>query len=153
MSQKLQRLPVLLVLALPLLLFQSSCDDGDLEKISKALIVVANVQGEIQTAVITANSEKLISDDTTRSILEVCLKINTAGKEATEVTRTIAKMNATSKSQMLSILKPVISAIDNSIKTDLISISDQPTKDKIRLMLLSVQTTLNSVQIMISGGE
>jgi hypothetical protein len=135
-----------------LLLFVTACSDPDLNKISKALVVTAKTNGEIQTDVIAANAANLLSDNNTRVILEMCQKVNYGGKEATALTRAISKLDDPSKAQILTILKPVIVAVQNAIDTGLIGITDQATKEKIQLLLLSIQSTLNSIQIIVAGG-
>jgi hypothetical protein len=152
-SSRLAQAQALLLVVLLLSLFQSSCSDGDLKKVSKALVVTAEVVGQVQTDVIAANAQKLISDDTTRSILEACNRISLAGKEATAVTRNLTKLDISTKSQVLEILKPVLLALDNAITKDIIVIADQSTRDNVRLSLVSIQSALNSIQIIVAGGS
>jgi hypothetical protein len=140
-------MPVMLVL-----LLMTACSDSDLNKISKALVVTAKTNGEIQTDVIAANTAQLLSDSNTRVILEMCQKVNYAGKEATTLTRSINALDAPSKAQILTILKPIIVAVGNVVDKGLVGVTDEPTKQKIRLLLLSLQSTLNSIQIIVAGG-
>jgi len=149
----MKHLPAPLLLAVLLFsAFQSSCSDSDLNKVSKALVVTAEVIGQIQTDVIAANTQKLLSDDTTRSILETCNKISLAGKEATAITRNLSKLDISAKSQVLEILKPVLVVLNDAITKDIIAISDQSTRDKVQLSLMSIQSALNSIQIIVAGG-
>jgi hypothetical protein len=135
-----------------LLLFLTGCNDQDLAKVSKALVITQKTIGEVQTDVISANAQGLVSTETTRTVLELCNKVNLAGKEATALTRTLNQLDVTSKGQILEILKPVIAALGNSIDVGLVEIKDQVTRDKIRLALLTIQSALNSIQIIVAGG-
>jgi hypothetical protein len=143
------------LLPLPFLLMALlfvSCTDSDLNKVASALVVVAKTNGEIQTITISANNLKLLPEDNTRIILETCQKINLAGKEATDLTRTLNKLDNPSKAQILKILQPMIATVGSAVDKGLIGITDQATRDKIKLLLLSLQSTLNSIQLIIAGG-
>lgn len=126
------------------LLFAPSCKDKDLEKVSKALVVTADTLGTIQTAVIDANKQGLLSIDKTRAILEVCLKVDQAGKEAVFVTRQVNKLTEPSKAQILGILVPVIKAVESTFFPDL------PVS--VKLALESLRSTLNSIQLILAAG-
>jgi hypothetical protein len=63
------------------LFLQAACSDRDLQKMSKSMVVLAKTVGELQKDVIAANEQKLLSDQATGEILQVCLKINAAGKQ------------------------------------------------------------------------
>jgi hypothetical protein len=135
-----------------LLLLLAGCADANLNKVSKALVVTAKTNGEIQTAATTAYDVKLLSENNARIVLEMCQKVNLAGKEATALTRSINKLDAPSKAQILSILNPVITAVNNTLNIGLKGITDQGTLDKIRLLLLSLQSSLNGIQLIAAGG-
>lgn len=134
-----------------LLLTTTGCN-SDLKKVSKALVVTASTNGEIQTAVINANAVGLLPEANARTILELCQKVNYAGKEATLLTRTINALDEPSKAQILKILQPVIVAVGNVVDTGLGGIADQATLEKVKLLLLSLQSTLNSIQIIVATG-
>jgi hypothetical protein len=148
-----QRQLLLLLLLLPLLLFQNSCSDKDLAKVSKALVIVAESVKVLQADAIAANNLKLLSDDNTRIIMEIGTKISLAGKESTQLTRNLTKLDSTTKSQILLILQPIITSLSNIINTSLDGITDLETRNKIKVALLSLQTTLNSIQVIVAGGK
>lgn len=143
----------LLLLVLAFSLSQSSCSDKDLNKVSKSLVIIADSVKELQSDAIAANNLKLLSDDNTRIIMEIGTKISLAGKESTALTRNLTKLDVTTKSQVLTILNPVITTLSNVINTSLDGITDQGTKDKIKVILLSLQSTLNSIQVIVAGGN
>jgi hypothetical protein len=135
---------------LPLLLVMA-CGDSDLQKVAKALTVTAKSISMAQTTVIEANKQKLISDDDTAAILKVCLEVNRAGKDATAITRGLAQLDQPSRSQLLTILIPVIRSIGDAVtRTSLIK--DAQTQTNIKGILLTVQTTLTSIQLILAGG-
>jgi hypothetical protein len=135
-----------------LLLLLTACADSDLNKVSKALVDVAATNGELQTTVINAYDLKLLSERNTRTILELQQKVNLAGKEAIQLTREINKLDSVSRAKILVILQPVLAAVNNSLNTGLLGIDHKATADKIRVLLLSIQSYLNTVQLVIAGG-
>lgn len=139
------------VIILGLALF-SACADSDLQKVGKTLLVTAKAVGEVQSTVIQANNAKLISDDTTRAILEVCLKVDLAGKQAVAVTRQISKLDNPSRQQLLQILKPIVASLQTSLTLDVLLIKDPDTRIKVQSGLLLLETSINSVILILAVG-
>ena len=133
-------------LALPLLLL--SCGDSDLQKVAKGLQIAAESVGTLQTTVIEANKLALLTEDETRTTLEICVEINKAGKDAVAVTRGLVALDSTSKSQILTILTPVIKSVDAAVGRSML-IKNEDTRAKIRTILLTIQSALNSVQLIV----
>lgn len=138
--------------AIPLLLLLLvSCTDSDLQKVGKTLLVASKAIGEVQTSVITSNQQGLISDDTTRVILETCLRANMAGKQATAVTREISKLDTVSREQLIQILKPIVAALQTSITQDIIPIKDVDTRIKVQTGLALAQSSINTIIIILAA--
>lgn len=138
--------------AIPLvLLLLISCSDTDLQRVGKTLLVASKAIGEVQSTVTAANAQKLISDDSTRIILETCLKANLAGKQAVSITREISKLDTVSREQLIQILKPIVGALQNSITTDLIPIKDVDTRLKVQTGLALAQSSINTIIIILAA--
>lgn len=136
-------LPLLLVLA---------CTDSDLKKVANSLKITAESIGVVQSTVIEANRTGLMSEDDTRRVLELCVKVNKAGQDASAVTRNLAKLDSTDRTQVLAILKPIITAVADALKPGgLFGDSNSDAKRNIRNALLTIQTALNSVQIVLAA--
>jgi hypothetical protein len=142
----------LLFTTLILLLAMTACADKDLEKVAKGLLALADGISITQTTVIEANNQGLIDEDTTRNILQVCVKITQAGQDASAVTRALSKLDDVSRTQVLEILKPVIMSVQDALDNGLLGIKNEQTKQKVRATLLTVQTTLNAIQLTLVGG-
>jgi hypothetical protein len=144
-------------LILPLLLFlqlQNSCKDADLEKIRTGLQTTADAMATVQTTVITANQQGLLSTDDTRSILLVCKKIDQGGKQAALIAKAVSKLDDPTKLQLLGILNPVLDAVNESLTNGLLGIKNPQTYQKVQGALVTIQTTLTTIQslLTISGG-
>jgi len=143
-----------LALVLVAALCVAACTDKDLETVARSLQVTSQALGTLQGSVLSGNvaTPKLISDDATRSILEVCIKINEAGLETSRVTRTINALSPTDRVQILAILDPVIKAVEDALTgTSSLGITDIKTRDAVTASLLLIQTSLNSAKLVLAA--
>lgn len=128
-----------------------ACTDQSLTRLAKALDDTAKGMGALQTTVVRAQAQGVISVDTTNSILEVCKKIDLAGKQADNITRGLAQLAPADRGNILAVLKPVIAAVDDSVSTGLTGIPE-PTKTKVLNILQTIQIALNTAQSILAGG-
>jgi hypothetical protein len=133
------------------LMLISACTDSDLHKVAVALNDTAASIGTLQTTVIEAHKAGLIPDDSAREILTVCVQVSKAGKDAVAITRELTKLTSPTKAQILGILTPVIKAVGNMVDSGLLGIKNEATRDKVKLILLAIQTSLNGAQIILAG--
>jgi len=145
--------PIFLFMSLVLFL-QTACSDRDLKKASKSMLVLATAVGELQKDVIAANKEKLLSDQATGEILQICLKINAAGKEIAAVLRSARQLDSDSRRNLIALLTPISQALDPSQLEFIAGIKDSAMKQKIDSALILMRTTVASLQIVLasSGG-
>jgi hypothetical protein len=140
------------IVVIPLLaLALVACADDKLKKVAESLKITAESIGVVQSTVIEANKQKLVSDDDTRKILQVCIKVNQAGQEATAITRGLAKLNSTDRQSILKILSPVLLSVSRAIDNDLAGIKNDDTKQKVKVLLLTIQSSLNAAQIALAA--
>lgn len=143
----LRRKVLVLVLVLPLV----GCTDSNLQKIAKDLDITAKTVATLQTTVIDANSKKLISEADTRTILTLCIQVNQAGQQASAATRTINALGPADRTQLTAILSPVITSVAN-VANQTIAISNPQTAETVKTLLVTIQTTLNSINLVVAGG-
>ena len=144
-----------MILFMSLVLFlQTACSDRDLKKASKSMLVLATAVGELQKDVIAANKEKLLSDQATGEILQICLKINAAGKEIAAVLRSARQLDSDSRRNLIALLTPISQALHPSQLEFIAGIEDPATKQKIDAAFILMRTTVASLQIVLasSGG-
>jgi hypothetical protein len=140
-------------LPLLLLLTFSACTDDDLTTVSKSLLVAAKSINTVQTTVISANEQGLITDETTAQILTGCVKANQAGQQAVAITRSISKLDPSSRTQMAPMVQAALSAIQASLVVDLSGIKNPQTKAIITSGLSAAQTSLNvALSMLMIGG-
>jgi hypothetical protein len=102
-----------MILFMSLVLFlQTACSNRDLQKASQSMLVLATAIGELQKDAIAANKEKLLSDQATGEILQVCLKINAAGKQIDAVLRSARQLDSDSRRNLIALLAPISQALD-----------------------------------------
>jgi len=149
--KRLRTLPLILVL-----LILPACTDKDLETVGKSLLTTSQALGTLQGAVLSANTStpQLLTDDATRSILEVCVKINQAGLEASQITRSINALSPTDRTKLLAVLDPIILVVGNAVTgSSSLGITDTKTKDAITASLLLIQTSLNSAKLVLAASR
>jgi hypothetical protein len=134
-----------------LLLLMVGCTDSDLQKVAKDLNIIAVSVGTLQTDVIAANNAKLISDDTTAKILNVCVKISVAGKQADSVVRAISKLDPTSKTTLVNLLTPISQALDPAALEFIAGVKDPGVKQKIDGAFIILRSTVSALQLIIAG--
>lgn len=146
---------VLSILLVFVLLVNVGCTDAQLTNLAKALNDVALGMGSLQTTVIAGNKAGAISDTDTESILRLCFRINAAGQESSKVTRSLTKLDAASSSSVLAILRPVLAAVNESVASGMLGIKDPQVKSTVTSVLVTIQTALNTAQVILAarGGK
>lgn len=143
-----RRLPLaVLVLMMSL---GAACTDEDLVTVSKALNDTAQGVSVLQTAVINAHKTQLLTDDQTRSFLELSIRINEAGLSAVQVTRNINALSTADRASVLKILNPVIDVVREARTQSILGIKNEQTKATIDAALLTISTALNVAQLALA---
>ncbi len=125
--------------------------DANLTKVSIYLLDIAKATGTVQTSVISANQQKLISDANTTLVLNICSKINTFVSQASVITRGQVALPSASRAKLSSLLSPIISAFTADMNNGLLGITDANTKTTISASLLLVQTALVGIQSIVGS--
>lgn len=141
----------LLIPALALFLLAPSCGDDSLKRIANALNITAKAVGEIQSIAIEANAQGLLSQGDTRTVLELAVRVNKAGKEATAITRGIAKLEPQHRSDLRKILDPIVLAVNDGLLTDVAGIKNEATRLKIKASFVAIQSAIAVVQTIIAA--
>lgn len=115
--------------------------------ISTALAKIQQSNQQLATVVIEANAAKLIPDDTARAILAISLKVSQGGDQAAAVIQGLSALPAGTKLTLWNVLGPVSTAVNNSLATGLIPITDANTKAAVQGFLTTIQATLAVVQV------
>lgn len=156
----MKRLLLALALTCPFVLVSCHATTGTVtppqksaQVVANALVNLASAVGTVNTAVINANAQKLLTDAQTRAILGVSEKVALAGKEATAITAGIVQLDPTNKTKLLAVFTPIIAAVNDSLSNGLITIKDANTLNTIKTILVGVQATLSGVQIALQGAN
>ncbi len=115
--------------------------------ISTALAKIQQSNQQLATVVIQADAAKLIPDATTRDILAISLKVSQGGDQAAAVIQGLSALPAGTKLTLWNVLAPVSTAVNNSLATGLIPITDPNTKAAVQGFLTTIQATLAIVQV------
>ncbi len=138
------------------MLLLTSCNDNQLGQLENALHTIILAEGTVQTAVIQANNTvpPTIDGATAVSIMQVMIRLDKATKEAVVATQGVAKLDDKTANNLLGILSPVLAAVDTSVNDPkILGIKDQSVRDKVRLALISVQTSLLTSQTILLASK
>jgi hypothetical protein len=130
--------------------------DPQIEQIAKTLDITVNTLTVFQKAVISSNAvtPKLIPDATADQLARFALEANRAAKEAIIATRAVAKLSPADRADITQIMAPILIATDNTLKSPgLASIQSEQLRLILQASLTSIQTTVASVQLVLSTGR
>ncbi len=137
---------------LPLMLL-TGCKDATLTTVSKALNDYAAAIHGVGTTVMQAQAQGIITVDQARPVVELLLKLNQAGQQASGLTRNLTTLPAASKSQLFATLNPVIMALQQAVSSGLVGIPEGATKQNILLGLNTALLALNTIQPLLSASN
>lgn len=136
-----------------LLLLLVSCDDNDLQRVATNLRSAAATNLLLQDTVINSYALKLLTEDQARAFVVLTGRIGEAGKTAVAITRTLNTLETQDRTDLLAILAPIISALaDQQVNSALNAVTDEKTRTQIRALIILIQTSLNSAQIILAAG-
>jgi hypothetical protein len=141
-------LPVCILL--PLLM--AGCADKDLEKIAKNMLTISAAVAQVQSDTITANQLKLIDDDATAKVLEVCRAINMTGLKIDATIRAISQLNPESRKLLINLLMPISTALDPLQMPWLEQITDANLRQTLTASFLLMRSTISTMQIILAAG-
>ncbi len=137
---------VLLLALLP------ACTDSRLEKAAKGLLLTSKLVAELQTTVIQAEEQNLVSEETAADVMRLCVRINQAGEFASSILKTLEKLDEPSAEAIIAALRPVTASVGDAVNSGLLGVKNEATRDKVRLALLAIQSGLNSVALALAIG-
>ena len=134
------------ILALGLILFTSSCSDSTLTTIAKfeSDLNAACATTFTVVAAATTTAPPLIATTDAAAIITVLTQIETANRQAETATASIATLSPANQTNLLAIMAPIQTAINNSVANGTLGIKDPATQQKVQLALVAIQTIVNT---------
>lgn len=122
-----------------------------LQKVAAAEVAIGQAVGALQSTVIAANSKGLLSDDTTRTILQLSLKISQADAQAIALTQGIVALGPGQMTSLAALFAPIAQAVNDTLASGLVPIKDQATLTAVKTALTTVQALITGLQLVIGG--
>jgi hypothetical protein len=119
--------------------------------VARAINDIQQGNKSFATTVTQANAQKLISDATTRNLLAISLRIAQGGDQAAAVIQGLTTLPPGTKVTLWTTLKPIAQAVNDSLATGLIPITDQNTRTTVQAILTTIQGALAIIQIQTGG--
>jgi hypothetical protein len=131
-------------------LFVQGCKDQQIQTLAKTVRAVAEANNQLQKDAEALNAAGSLTLDETLTIMQVVIKIAKADEEANQLIIPLSKLETVSKQQILMVMQPIITAVNNLISQDVIQIKDPDAKVKVQMTLGSIQSSLNVVYLIVS---
>ena len=141
--------------ALVAILFATSCSDSTLNNVAKfeADLNAACATAFTVVAGATTTTPPLMSTANASAIISVLVQIEQADKQAEVATASISSLGAADQSNLLSILAPIETAVNNAVATGTVGIKDPATQAKVQTALVAIQTIVNSGVALIKAAK
>lgn len=141
--------------AVGLMLFCGSCSDSTLNQIAKfeADLNAACATTFTIVAGASTTSPQLISTTDAASIIAVLVQVEQANRQAQTATAQIAALAPADQTNLLNILTPVETAINNAVANGTVGIKDPATQQKVQAALVSIQTIVNAGVTLIKAAK
>ncbi len=120
-------------------------------KVAQAINDIQQGNKSFAQTVVASNAQKLLSDATTKNLLNISLKISQGGDQAAAVLQGLTTLPPGTKVTLWTVLKPVSQAVNDALQSGLIPITDQNTKTTVQAVLTTIQGALAIIQIQTGG--
>lgn len=145
----------LAILTLGLVLFTSSCSNSTLNQIAtfEADLNAACSTTFTIVAQASTTTPPLIATSDAAAIINVLVTIEQGNRQAETATAAISTLSAANQTNLLSILAPIQTAINNSVANGTLGIKDPTTKQNVQLALVAIQTLVNTGVAFIKAAK
>jgi hypothetical protein len=143
-----------LVALLLLCVLSASCKDKNLRDLVNAADKVADTVAIVQQAVVDGENAGTITRNQARAIMSVTIQISKGNNDAMDVARDLAKLDEPSRQQLLTILTPIIAAVNRAVgDQNILGIQNAQTREAIRGSFVAIQTSLNSINLILAASK
>lgn len=126
-----------------------ACRDEQVKILAKTTRAVVEACDVLVVDVIKLNDEGKLTDDQEKVLLTAIKKILLADKAANAMVEPLVNLDAKTKLDLLKIVGPILDVIDNTIKTDLITITDSDTRNKITVALQAIKLSVEAALVVL----
>jgi hypothetical protein len=145
---------LVLVTALFMVSTAGLCTDAKLKDLVAEADKVADTALIIQQAALDGEAAGALNRNQTRAIMLITKQVLTANNHAMDIAEDLSKLDEPSREQLMAVLAPVIKGVDAALKDPVIvGIENVPTRTSIIGSLTTIQTTLNSIQLIIAASK
>lgn len=143
-----------IAVALMLTFALTACSDKNLRDIVVAADKVADTVAIVQKTAVDAEIAGTLTRDQTRAIMQLSIQVSQANNRAMDVARDLSKLDEPSRAQLLTILTPILQAVEKGLADPSITgIQNPQTRDAIRGAFVAIQTSLNSINVILAAGN
>lgn len=142
------------LVALCLLACLAACTDKNLRDLVNLADKVADTVTIVQKATVDAENSNLVTRNQARAIMQLSIQISQANNSAMDIARDLSKLDEPSRAQLLTILTPIIAAVNAGVNDqNILGIQNVQTREAIRGSFVAIQTSLNSINLILSASR
>lgn len=142
------------LVAICLLAALSACTDKKLRDLVVASDRVADTVTIVQKAIVDAETASLVTRNQARAIMLLSIQVSEANNRAVDIARDLEKLDEPSRAQLLTVLTPIINAVNAGVNDpNIIGIQDVKTREAIRGAFVGIQTSINSINLILTAGK
>lgn len=143
-----------IAVALLLTLALSACKDQKLRDLVVAADKIADTVAIVQKSAVDAEAAGTLNRDQTRAVMQLTIQISQANNSAMDIARDLSKLDEPSRAQLLTILKPIIDVANKAVADpNILGIQNAQTREAIRGAFVGIQTSLNSINLILAAGN
>lgn len=142
------------IAAIYLLLALTACSDKNLRDLVETSDKIAGTITFVQKAIVDAENANLVTRNQARATMLLSIQVSQGNNSAMDIARDLSKLDEVSRSQLLTVLTPVINAVNAGVNDqNILGIADPKTRDAIRGAFVAIQTSLNSINLILSASK
>lgn len=138
-------------ISLALFVSLRACTDASLKKIAQAELDIEQVQAAAISSLNTLHNSGSITDADVQTVGAILVKVNQADAQAIAITKNLAQLDPTSRSNLRDIVVPVLNAVNAGLNQGIVNIQDAKAKAVISASLSAIATSLTIIQSQLGG--
>lgn len=126
-----------------------ACKDEQVKQLAKTTRAVVEACDQLLIQTDAMEAKGLLTKAENDTVYIVVRKISLADRQANAMVEPLVNLDAKTKIDLLKIVSPILDIIDNSIKTDLITITNQNARSKITAALQTIRLSVEAALVIL----
>ncbi len=125
------------------------CKDEQVKILAKTTRAVVEACDQVLIDVDKMQVDGLMTDAENRMVYGIVKKIALADRQANAMVKPLVNLDAKTKLDLLKLVEPILTVIDDAIKTDLLTITNPDTRNKITIALQTIRLSVEAALVVL----